>query len=162
MMDEGRNHDGLVSALRTRVENLLKTLPLELKLETEVSDKRLFLNVVGSDAEHLLIHKGEVLKGITLLLKIYQEKHFPDSEIEIKMDANRFLLEKESELRKMAEEASESLKGSGDEITLEPLNSYDRRIVHLELQNKSHLQTRSVGMGHMKSIVIRYVGETEP
>ncbi len=162
MTEAGQNQEELVHALKARVEGLLKTLPLELELETEISDQRLLLNVVGKDAEHLLNHRGEVLKGLTLLLKVYQEKHFPDTEIEIKMDANRFLIEKESELRNMAQEASRSLKEPGEEVTLEPLNSYDRRIVHLELQDQPHLQTKSVGMGHMKSIVIRHMGEGQP
>ncbi len=150
--DEERN------LVEEKVKSLLKAVALDVNLETEVEGARLYFNVSGPDTRYFLRNKEEVLRNISLLLHSFHQKAFPKSEIEIKFDANHSLKEREKEVRAMAFSAGEQLVEEGDEILLNPLNPYERRIVHIALKGREEFRTESVGEGHYKKVRIRYIG----
>ena len=149
-----------IEHIESMIQELLDATDLDVALESEVSEDRLYFNFKGPDQSLLLSNRGDVLKGLTMLMKTYQDKHFPDASEDIKFDADSYLRNRDSRVQDMALQASEGLKQPGDKVTLEPMNSYDRRMVHLTLQDKPALKTHSVGEGALKKIVIEFVGES--
>ena len=150
-----------LKSLEALVKDLLNAARVDVEVVAEVDDQRVFFNVSGPDQSLFMDGRGDTLKNISFLLKTYQEKHFPESSYEIKLDAGNLLQDREQRLRDSALEAADTLQAVGDHVELEPMNAYDRRIVHIALQDRVGLRTESVGEGHLKSIVIHYVGETE-
>ena len=142
-----------------KLKALFQALELDVDLETEVEADTLYFNVTGADHNLFLHNRAEVIKQLSFLMQTYLDQSFPDAGIRLKMDAANHLRNKEREIQDMALNASEQLKAGGDEISLEPLNAYDRRLVHIALQENPKLQTESVGDGHLKRVVIRYVGD---
>ena len=139
-----------------KINSLIAALELEVSLETEVEGDTLHFNLVGPDHGYFLNHKAEPIKNLSFLMQSVLERSFPDSKTRVKMDAESYLRTKESELHTLAFNAADALKQVGDEISLDPLNPYDRRIVHMALADKPHLDTQSMGEGHFKKVVIRY------
>ena len=144
-----------VKVVEDKVKELLRALQLDVHLSTETEEKRLYFNVTGPDARSFLRNKDEILKSISLLLQTVHQAKFDNKDLEIRFDANGTLLEREKEVRAMAFNAVEQLGQDTDVITLEPLNPYERRIVHMTLSDRKDLITESVGDGHFKRLRIR-------
>lgn len=141
--------------IEERVKDLLRAIQLDVNLESSLSDNKIFFNVTGPDARFFLTNKDESLRGISYLLTHYGEKKYPEQDIEVRFDANRTLTDKEQELRAKAMNAYNSLKESGDEATIDALNPYDRRIVHMTLQELEGVESNSFGEGHFKKMRVR-------
>ncbi|MDJ0840883.1 MAG: R3H domain-containing nucleic acid-binding protein [Acidobacteriota bacterium] len=146
--------------LDARMRSFVAALDLDVEVETEeLEEATLYFNIQGADEKFFLNNRTESMRSLGQLLQTYLEHHYPDSKTKVKIDAGGFVRGKEEELKQMALEAAGELKEPGDRTTLESLNPYDRRIVHLALREMTHLQTESIGDGHYKRMVIRYVGE---
>ena len=145
--------------IEARLQAFIGVLELEVEVEGEVLDEEtLYFNIHGAEQSYFLGNKTENLRSLGLLMQTYLENRFPESEAKVKLDAAGFLRRKEEELRSIALEVAESLREIGDEEILDPMNPYDRRIVHLTLRNLTHLKTESIGEGHYKRMIIRMVG----
>lgn len=143
-------------AVEAKVKELLQAIQLDVNLESETQEDRLYFNVSGPDARIFLNNREETLRSITLLLHTWRQKAFPDSEMDIKFDANRVLFEREKEVRAQAFSALDEIKQPGDEVVLEPMNPYERRMVHMALVDHDHIVTESLGDSHMKRVVVRH------
>ena len=152
--------DEIKTQLEDKVISLLKVLDLDVKLESKIQNNRLYFNVEGTDTSCFFYGKDDPLKSISILLQTYCEKVHPGSNLEIRFDVNREVDALERELKEEALAACEGLTKDGDEITLEPLNSFERRIVHMALRDVDHIETQSLGNGHLKPILIRFKAAT--
>ena len=145
--------------IEAKVKSFLDAVGLDVSLETLLEEEVLYFNVKGPDENYFLNNKGDILKGISYIFQDYKEKHFPKSDLSIKFDAANFLKSRETELLAMADEAVTRLAQPGDEVALEPLNPYERRIVHMALEKRPELKTESRGDGYFKRLVIRLAGD---
>ncbi len=145
------------ASVEQTLKDLLRALELDVDLECEEEEGRLYFNVSGPDAR-VFQRREDNLKSVSLILQTYLEKKHPESDLEIRFDANRSMRDREKELRAMAFAAADDLKAEGDEVMLDSLNPYERRIVHMTLQGIEHVDTSSVGEGHYKRLCVRYVG----
>ena len=134
---------------------LVAALGMEASVDTKADGAIIYFNLSGRDEEFFLEQKAEPLRSMSILMQTLFDKRNPDSEIQLKVDACRHLREKEDGLRQMAFNACEQLTEPGQEVKLEPLNPYDRRIVHMALQDNTQIETHSVGNGHFKQLVVR-------
>jgi len=146
--------------VEAKVGGLLAALGWDLSLEPDVTDDaQIYFNITGKDHHYFLANKGEVVKSLGLVVQACLEKQFEGTNVKVKPDANSHFREREGELLQIAQEAAEKLSKPGDEIVLEPMNPYDRRLIHLALQDNPNLKTESRGEGHFKKVLIRYIGE---
>lgn len=152
------NMSQAMEAIEEKARSLVEALSYDVSLETQVDGDKIYLNVVGEDSDYFLTNRGEALKNVSFLLKMFQDKAFADLDLDIKFDADSYLADKEDELRSMALAAREDLATAGDEVTLEPLNPYDRRIVHMTLAEFDDVDTESLGEGHYKRLLVRKKG----
>ncbi len=131
---------------------LVDASEMEVSLEMDRNENGLYFNVSGPDAKYFLANKGEVLRSATQLLHYAHKRDHPDSELNVKFDAEWSQRGREDEVRQLALDAAARVDDGGGEVELEPLNPYERRIVHMTLVDRADLATASVGEGHMKSV----------
>ncbi|CAM2007515.1 Jag family protein [Acanthopleuribacter pedis] len=134
---------------------------LDVTLESDIEFPSVYVNFVGEDENFFQKNHGEALRDLSFLMMTLVEKHFPDLELEIKVDSGGFIAAKEAELRGMAESAAARARDTGNQVLLNPLNPYERRLVHMALQDYEDVETESLGEGHLKRIAVRVV-EGEP
>jgi spoIIIJ-associated protein len=144
--------------LEALVRSLIDSLEMDASLEVESAENRIYFNITGPDAHLFLKHREDSIRAIAFLLQTFQKKHFPESETEIRVDADGAMLGREKELEEMALSVAERLTAPGDEYLIDPLNPYERRLVHLALVKLEHIDTESVGDGHYKRMKIKYTG----
>jgi len=145
------------SWMEEKLTGAIRALDLDIAVETDDGGHYLRFNLTGADSGHFLAHKAEPLKSMSFLLQTIYDKQYPEQALLVKVDAENHLKDREEELNVMVAKALEELTETGQKTALDPLNPYDRRLVHMILQENEAFKTHSEGTGHYKNVVIEKV-----
>lgn len=138
----------------TFLTDILTDLRFDLSVSSETTDEGCLLNLSGNDAPFLLNENGEMLDAFeTLLFQIYGREL--DRTQRFICDADGFRQTRKSELQAMARFAAQNVRKNGLPFTFGVLNSTERRVIHLTLQEESDLITESVGAGRDRRLQVR-------
>jgi spoIIIJ-associated protein len=107
----------------------------------------------GEDIDLLLANKAEVLLALELLTQEYLGMPAEDHS-RLCFDANDYRILRIQELRLSAQTAAERVKKSGQPFFFNPMNSRERRIVHLALREEKTLRSESVGTGPFRQVCV--------
>ncbi len=110
-------------------------------------------NITGEDLGILIGWHGQTLSSLQYLLRLivaHQTKVWPS----VVIDVEGYRQRRQEALRTMARHAAEQVKTKGLPFMLEPMPSYERRIVHLELADAPDVTTESTGEGEARQVVI--------
>lgn len=134
--------------------DILADLRLDLHISSEMSDEGCLLNLSGQDVPLLLGENGEMLDAFeTLLFQIYGREL--DRAQRFVCDADGFRRTRKAELQAMARFAAQNVRKNDRPFTFGVLNSTERRIIHLTLQQENDLMTESVGAGRDRRLQVR-------
>ena len=152
------------------LEETLDNLDIDVDLEvldapadrhTDFETPELVVNFTGPDVDMLMENKAELLLALEHLtmemLRVPPEDHSL-----ICFDANDWRRMRIEEMRMQAMEAAERVKKSGMPFLFNPMNSRERRIVHLALRNEAELRSESLGTGPERRVVVLPVGAALP
>ncbi len=140
------------------VEKLLEKMGIFAKVSYEESvTKGLVFNIAASSESYLLIgRQGSTLHSLQVLLQAMASKKFIEKPLYFSLDVDDYKMKREWYLKETARAAVEQLKRTGRAQALEPMPSYERRIVHAYLQEHSpEVFTESVDKEPYRKIVIR-------
>ncbi len=140
------------------LDNILGLLLLEGSYDIEESDEELRIEISTPDAGRLIGFKGESLEGLQLLVSLLMLKKNPDTEIKrIILDVEGWRKQKEENLTEQAKVWADQVLSTGQEVELEPMSPWQRRIVHLALQDLKGISAESVGEGKERHLIIKPV-----
>ncbi|MBQ8393798.1 MAG: KH domain-containing protein [Clostridia bacterium] len=115
------------------------------------------VTVEGEDARHLIGHHGETLDAIQYLANLCLARK-SDSDhkeyVKVIVDIENYRAKREETLRALARKMASKALDKGRSIHLDPMNSYERRIIHSEVQKIDGVSTHSVGYDENRKIVI--------
>jgi spoIIIJ-associated protein len=139
-------------------ENFLSGLIADLGLDLTVSSRWIsegcLLNLSGGDVGLALMENAEMLDAFEVILfQVYGREL--DREHRFICDADGFRQTRKAELQAMARFAGEQVRKNGRPFTFGILNSTERRIIHLTLQQEEDLDTESVGTGRDRRLQVR-------
>ncbi len=150
----------------------VRTLIADMGIEAEASissmpgSKREFLvTVSGEDASALIGHHGETLDSLQYLTNLAANRREEDESgnyTRITVDIENYRAKREDTLRKLARRMAEKALKYRRNVTLEPMNAYERRIIHSEVQNIQGVTTNSVGVDNNRRVVISCEGNNRP
>jgi spoIIIJ-associated protein len=142
--------------VRGFLAEILARMPLEQEVEVAHWETEEAIELeMQTDSHGLLTGPGgEVLEAITYLVNRMANKGATNAK-RVVIQAEGFRSDRVASLERLALEMASRVRASGMPVTLDPMNSYDRRIVHLTLQEEPGVCTESVGTGALKSLVIR-------
>ncbi len=138
---------------RLVLQRIVDTITSDAKISVEKDEERLFFNVNGGNAGILIGKRGQTLDAIQTIVNKVVNK-YNQNRTRVLVDIEGYLETRKENLEKMAMRLAEKSKKIGKPMTLGPMNAYDRRIVHLALQDFSAVQTRSRGEGPLRKLVI--------
>jgi spoIIIJ-associated protein len=135
------------------VTDILKHSHLEVAVSVVQDQSRMVLNLEGPDRNILLAKKGAVLTAIQYLVNkiIYNKK---DKANRIFIDSFGYRISREEELREIALLSAEKVRSTKKEYVLNPMNPYERRLIHLALKDEKDVTTVSRGNGFIKQVSI--------
>ncbi len=129
------------------LKQLLVLLPFDLTYEIRRRDQLIYVVFGGEDKHWLLKDDGALLLAIQHLLNKI-------SPVKVQVDCEFFRRRKEKQLKEYATEIAQKVKETGQEEILDMMNPYERRIVHIAVNQISGLTTESLGDGFLKKIRI--------
>jgi spoIIIJ-associated protein len=113
----------------------------------------LLVRFSGADVDLLLANKAELLLALEQLTMEALGMH-PDEHSRVCFDANDYRVLRIEELRMSALAAAERVKKSRAPFHFSPMNSRERRIIHLALRDQTEVRSESVGMGPIRQVVV--------
>ncbi len=122
-------------------------------LEAKIRDGELNYYVNGEDAGNFIGYKGETLDAVQTLVRHYINQNTDDL-IGVVVDADFYRERRKKTLIAMAKRVATQAFNQHREIALEPMNSYERLIIHAALQNSLEAETRSEGEGKDRHVII--------
>ncbi len=171
---KGRQEEGLtpkysVSETGPRISQFLRrtidTAGFELDFIIEPGDHSnpdfenpdLLVKFSGGDVELLLANRAELLLALELITQEALRLH-SDDHSRISFDANDYRALRIEELRLSAMAAAEKVKKTGTPFRFNPMNSRERRVIHIALRNESELRSESSGAGPFRGVIIYPAG----
>jgi spoIIIJ-associated protein len=138
-------------------QNFLNTVfdgaGLNLQSSLKETSDGCLLNIDGADTSFLLNEGGELLEALQHLVNQVFGRALPKGE-HIICDVEDFRATREAELRAMARHAADRVRATGAAFTFGPMNSNERRVIHLTLAAEADLFTESVGEGAARRLKI--------
>ena len=122
-------------------------------LHPDFENPDLLVRFTGPDVELLLANKAELLLALEQLT-MEALRMAPEEHSRICFDANDHRMLRIQELRMSAEAAAERVKKTHQPFHFSPMNSRERRILHLSLRNETEVRSESVGEGPIRQVVI--------
>lgn len=138
------------------LEKLLALLGFQAGVEEHTMDDGVFLDVKTEDAGRLIGRQGQTLTDlqyVTNRLLFQQDANAP----KVMVDVGGYRAQARDALVKRAQDAAEKVRRWGDAVELEPMNAFDRRIVHQTLKDDPDVETHSVEVDgtDKKAILLR-------
>ena len=114
------------------------------------------VDLVGDDLGYLIGRRGDTLDAIQHLAN-YTINRGIDGHVRINVDAEAYREKREDSLRRYAQKKAQQVLKAHRRTTLEPMNAYERHVIHAALQDTDRITTYSVGTEPNRRVVIEYV-----
>ena len=120
------------------------------------ADNTYFVELTGSDLGYLIGRRGDTLDAIQHLAN-YSINRDVEGHIRINVDAESYREKREDSLRRYARKKAQQVLKARRRTTLEPMNAYERHVIHAALQDMDNITTHSTGTEPNRRVVIEYV-----
>ena len=122
------------------------------------------MEITGAGAGLLIGHHGDTLDAFQYLVNLAANKKETDERkyTRISVDIENYREKREQTLRALADRMAQKVKKTGRSVTLDPMNAYERRIIHAQVQGIEGVSTNSVGSDSNRRVVIYPEGTEKP
>lgn len=146
--------DVTVQAVQEFLKNTLKAMNMEVEIQSEIdSDGALSVNMSGDHMGILIGKRGQTLDALQYLANRVANKH-QDGYVRVKLDTENYRARREETLRHLAKNIAHKVKRTRRPVALEPMNPYERRIIHSSLQSDPYVTTHSEGDEPYRKVVV--------
>lgn len=141
-------------AVESFLHDTLKTMGMEVKFDISVDkDGALCVDMSGDNMGILIGKRGQTLDSLQYLANRVANKH-QEGYVRVKLDTEGYRARRQSTLENLAKSISYKVKKTRRPIALEPMNPYERRIIHATLQGDSRVTTHSEGEEPYRKVVV--------
>lgn len=140
---------------REFLEKLFHAMKVEVDIDLQYNEntKNMDIELSGDDMGILIGKRGQTLDSLQYLTSLYVNKE-SDSYIRVKMDTENYRERRKETLEHLARNIAYKVKRTRKPVSLEPMNPYERRIIHSALQNDRYVYTKSEGEEPYRKVVI--------
>jgi len=137
------------------LKDVFKAMNLNVDIAASYSDETgiLTINMEGEDMGMLIGKRGQTLDSLQYLVSLVVNKGI-DGYIHVKADTENYRERRKQTLENLAKNISGKVKRTRKSVTLEPMNPYERRIIHSSLQNDRFVTTYSEGEEPYRRVVV--------
>ena len=136
------------------LENLIREMGLEGEVKVAVNETSVYADIDGKDTGTIIGKRGQTLDSIQYLTSLVVNKG-EDEYIRVVVDAENYRAKREETLEKLAYRLAEKCVKTGRSVRLEPMNPYERKVIHTTLQTVPSVVTRSEGNEPNRRVVIQ-------
>ena len=151
--EAGSTEESIETFLKGLLEHMGSTAVPHAWKENENTYK---VDLVGEDLGYLIGRRGDTLDAIQHLCN-YSIKRCVEGHIRINVDAEEYREKREDSLRRYARKKAQQVLKNRRRTTLEPMNAYERHVIHATLQEMDNITTHSTGTEPNRRVVIEFV-----
>ncbi len=150
-----KKKDSFLDDINEYLENLFKAMDIEteIKIDYDAEASLMNIDIEGPDMGILIGKRGQTLDALQYLISLYVNKK-TESYIRVKLDTENYRVRRKDTLENLARNIAFKVKRTRRSFTLEPMNPYERRIIHSALQNDKYVATRSEGEEPYRKVVV--------
>lgn len=140
---------------RTFLEKIFKEMKVDARINIEYKEEEslLDINVDGDDMGILIGKRGQTLDSIQYLTSLVVNKE-STSYLKVKLDTENYRERRKETLENLAKNIAYKVKRTKHSVSLEPMNPYERRIIHSVLQYDKYVETHSEGEEPYRHVVV--------
>ena len=142
------NNEGLVF-----LQNISKEMGLDINIEGRTDGKDMFFFIDGKDSGTIIGKRGATLDAIQYLTSLVVNKE-GNEYTRVVVDAENYRAKREKSLEKLALRLADKVARTKRSYKLEPMNPYERKVIHATLQNDKRIVTRSEGQDPSRRVII--------
>ena len=137
------------------LEDVFKLMEIqsEIAVDYNEEEKTMNINIVGEDMGVLIGKRGQTLDSLQYLVSLVVNKE-SEEYIKVKLDTENYRERRKETLENLAKNIAYKVKKTRKSVALEPMNPYERRIIHSALQNDKFVETHSEGEEPYRKIVV--------
>ncbi len=128
-------------------------LDVEIELNYDEIEKEIHIELKGNEMGMLIGKRGQTLDSLQYLTSLVANKNKEDY-VKIKIDTENYRERRKATIENLARNVASKVKKTGRPAFLEPMNPYERRIIHAELQSDKYVDTHSEGEEPHRKVVV--------
>ena len=140
---------------REFLQPIFDSMGIDEQLEFTIEEDSINVKISAEDIGIVIGRRGETLDSLQYLLGLVINKN-SDKFIRVTLDVGNYREKREETLKRLAKRLADKVAKNRKSITLEPMNPYERRIIHATLQGFRSVETYSIGEEPHRKVVIKY------
>lgn len=150
-----RKKENVVDTVKNFLAKTFQAMKLDVEIETEFDEveNEIRIELKGTEMGMLIGKRGQTLDSLQYLTSLVANKN-KDTYTKIKIDTENYRQRRKETIENLARNVASKVKKTGRPAFLEPMNAYERRIIHAELQADKYVDTHSEGEEPHRKVVI--------
>jgi len=139
---------------KTFLMEVLQSMSMKAEVNLKDENNEIHIDLVGPNMGLLIGYRGETLDALQYLVSLVVNKNHDEEYKRVILDTENYRAKREETLKRLASKIAYKVRVSGRVLKLEPMNPYERRIIHSTLQNDSYIYTFSEGEEPYRRVVV--------
>ena len=135
------------------LSQILKHMGLDVELDVTMKERQIYINLKGKNMGLLIGKRGQTLDSLQYLVNLVVNKN-DQQYIGVMLDTENYRKRRRETLENLASNLAKKARMTRRPVVLEPMNPYERRIIHAALQNDKQVSTYSEGDEPFRNVVI--------
>lgn len=136
------------------LREILNAMNVKAEIHVKEENNEININLVGPNMGVLIGYRGETLDSLQYLLSLVVNKNHDETYKRVILDTVNYRQNRQETLKKLALKMGDKVRINGKTLKLEPMNPYERRVIHSTLQNNGYVTTHSEGDEPYRRVVI--------
>ena len=151
-----RKKESVVDTVRNFLTKTFEAMNLVVDIDINYDENTSTLNIElkGEEMGMLIGKRGQTLDSLQYLTSLVANKKKEENYIKVKIDTENYRQRRKETIENLARNVASKVKKTGRTAFLEPMNPYERRIIHSELQNDKYVDTHSEGDEPHRKVVV--------
>lgn len=139
---------------KTFLMEVLQSMSMKAEVKLKDENNEIHIDLIGPNMGLLIGYRGETLDALQYLVSLVVNKNHDEEYKRVILDTENYRAKREETLKRLASKIAYKVRVSGRVLKLEPMNPYERRIIHSSLQNDTYIYTFSEGEEPYRRIVV--------
>lgn len=139
---------------KTFIRDVLDQMGVKAEIRVKEENNVVKVSLTGPDMGILIGYRGETLDSLQYLISLVVNKGHEMEYKRVILDTENYRTKREETLKRLARRIAEKVRRTGRSVKLEPMNPYERRIIHSALQNDFYVNTYSEGEEPFRRVVV--------
>lgn len=135
------------------LKEVTEQMGLDLNMVAKADENNVYIDIQGDDSGTIIGKRGQTLDAIQYLTSLVVNKGH-DNYVKVVVDAENYRTKRERTLEQLANKLANKVIKTKRSVKLEPMNPYERKVIHATLQDNDRITTRSEGQDPYRRVII--------